>query len=105
MATPDQGRYTVTAHVGRKLSFSSKDGPDSGSDEEVPVAQTSALKGLAEVSPLPAMPDLSQKTSSQPSSSSSPVLPPVPSAASHVSHFAQNRCLVLFFFFKQAYQS
>ncbi|MCJ8740558.1 hypothetical protein PDJAM_G00060260 [Pangasius djambal] len=84
-AKPHQDRDTVTAHVRCKLSFSSKDGKDGGSDDEVPAAQMSALKRFEEVSPLPPMPDLSQRTLSQPSPPS-PALPSVPSAASQESH-------------------
>lgn len=75
----------MTTRVRCKLSFSSKDGKDNISIDDVPAAQSSALNGLEEVSPLPQMPDLSQRTLSQPSSSS-PTLLSVPSAASQVSH-------------------
>ncbi|KAF7697373.1 hypothetical protein HF521_005791 [Silurus meridionalis] len=63
-AKPHQDRDTVTAHVRCKLSFSNKLEKDGGSDEDVSEAQTS----------LPPMPDLSQKTSSQPSPPS-PTIP------------------------------
>ncbi|XP_060792467.1 BRCA1-A complex subunit RAP80 isoform X2 [Neoarius graeffei] len=84
-AKPHQDRDTVTAHVRCKLSFPSKDGKDSGSDDDVSATHTSALKGSEEVSPLPPMPDLSQRTLSQPSPPS-PTLTSVPSAASQESH-------------------
>lgn len=81
----------MTARVRCKLSFPSKDGKDSGSDDDVSATHTSALKGSEEVSPLPPMPDLSQRTLSQPSPPS-PTLTSVPSAASQVS-FSATPCL------------
>ncbi|KAK3524302.1 hypothetical protein QTP70_027033 [Hemibagrus guttatus] len=84
VAKPHQDRDTVSAHVRCKLSFPNEDEKDGVSDDEVPKAQMSAMKGSEEDRPLPPMPDLSQRTLSQPSPPS-PTLPSVPSAASQES--------------------
>ncbi|KAK2826971.1 hypothetical protein Q7C36_017897 [Tachysurus vachellii] len=78
---PHQARDAVSAHVRCKLSFSSKDKEAGVSKDDVPNAQASALKSSEEDGALLPMPDLSQRTLSQPSPPS-PTLPSVPPAAS-----------------------
>lgn len=85
---PRQDPVTVTARLRRKLYFPSKSEVDRARDVEVAGTAESGEDSMQDSKSLLAMPDLSQKTSSQ-SPPPSPSLPSVPSTSSQERQSSQ----------------
>ncbi|KAI4880891.1 hypothetical protein NFI96_029776 [Prochilodus magdalenae] len=83
-----QDPATVTMHLRRKLSFPCNIETSKANDGEVTAAADSDEDSMQDIKTLPPMPDLSQRTLSQPSPPS-PGLSPVPSTASQECHSTQ----------------
>ncbi|XP_072517498.1 uncharacterized protein uimc1 isoform X2 [Salminus brasiliensis] len=88
MAKPSQHTSTVTARLRRKLYFPNKSEPDKARDDEVTAAAESYEDSTQDTKSLLPMPDLSQRTLSQPSQTS-PALLSVPSTASQECQSSQ----------------